>query len=410
MTNYQKYSAYLYDVCSPRQFIRWNYYFSISSILARKVWFSEDSKIFPNLYIVNVGPPSVGKSWPATLTRELLDGMKDVKIIPGTEKLLETPLVNLSPQSLTTERLYDLLADSVESIKFQDDPPKFYVHSSISFYHTEELTTLFQKNQDSLVDFFVQGWNGGSFKRETKASGKANIQNMCINLCSCTTVNRLADCMASKLMTEGFTSRVLFIYGDKPFHRVPIFKPDAEKRAGLKEVKEHWKELGKVFGEVKLSSAAHEWLAEWITKRMDIHLNKDKRLEDYYGRKYHHLVKMAMVCHFSESLSMTLGVEDFEEALRQLELVEVNMHRALKGMGANPLHRLAEEIRNYLEANGPTTYKKLLAEFFDGGNHEDIEKAVQHKVIVGDFSFYNDSKSGQPTYKLLDSSTKPETK
>lgn len=403
MSNRELFRQFMWGTCSPRHFLDWNYYFAISSILARKVWLFEDSKIFPNLYIIFTGKPSVGKSWPAELTRQHLESIVEFsskKDTEDNESITEKSLVNLAPQSLSVERLYEICEASVESRLVQDKPKKFYMHSSLTFYHTEELTTLFQKNQETLVDFFVQGWNGGSFKRETKQNGKVNITNMCLNLCSCTTPNRLADCLASKLMTEGFTSRCIFIHGEEPFHRQPVFKPTAEEREGLKRVKEHWKQVGKCFGEVKLTQGAVDWLHDWIKNGMDNVGNKDKKLEDYYGRKYHHLTKMAMVTHFAESTTMELTEADFILALKELELVEKHMHKSLKSMGANPLHKIAEDIKNYLKQRGDSSWKTIVAEFFDGGNHEDINQALGHLELVEEIKSFSNDLSPR-MYKLI---------
>lgn len=394
MTNRQKFEWYLNDLCSPRHFLTWNYYFSISSVLARKVWFSHDSPIFPNLYMIFVGPPSVGKSWPADMTKKMLEGIKELVVIPGTEKTEWKNLVNFSPDSLTVERLIESLASSIESIKISDNPKKHYVHSSMSFAITEELTNLFKQKQEDLVDFLVAGWNGGSFKRETKSGDRFNIQQMCINFLGCTTPDRLAKCVNSDLISQGFTSRTLFIYGDKPYHRVPEFNATVEQRAALEEVKKHWKAIGRLVGQVLISHAARDWLHNWIKYKMDSILNQDKKLEDYYGRKYHHLVKMAMICHFSEKTTMTLDVEDFEEALKQLELIEVDMNKALKSMGRNPIHTLAEAIKKGIEAAGQSgmSYRKILADYFDGGNKEEINQALEHKVLIGEFKTFNNGK------------------
>lgn len=394
MTNQEKFCWYLDDLCSPRHFLKWNYKFSISSILARKVWFSHDAPIFPNLYCIFVGPPSIGKSLPAEMTKREVEKMKELVVIPGTEKTEWRNLVNLSPDSLTVERLIESLANIVDSIKVSDNPKKFYVHSSMTFYITEELTNLFKTKQEDLVDFLVAGWNGGGFKRETKSGDRFNIQNMCINFLGCTTADRLAKCVNSDLISQGFTSRTLFIYGEKPYHRVVEINASAEQRKALEEVKEHWKKVGRVLGQVNLSLDARAWLDDWIKFRMDKYSNRDKKLEDYYGRKYHHLVKLAMVNHFSEKTTMTLDVEDFEGGLKDLELNEVDMHKALKSMGRNPVHTLAEDIKRGIEQAGTAglSYRKILATYFDGGNKEEINQALEHKTLVGDFKTYNNGK------------------
>lgn len=398
MTNEEKFCWYLHDLPSPRHFLQWNYRFAVSSILARKVWFGNDAPIFPNLYLIFVGPPSVGKSLPASMTKQLLESCKEVRVIPGTEKTETRQIINFSPDSLTVERLIESLASCVESIKISENPKKFYVHSSMTFSITEELTNLFKTKQEDLVDFLVAGWNCGGFKRETKSGDRFNIQQMCINFLGCTTVDRLAKCVNSDLVSQGFTSRTLFLYGDKPYHRVSEIKASADQRQALDEVKKHWKELNKLVGQIHLTPEAKEWLDLWIKSKMDSHINKDKKLEDYYGRKYHHLIKCAINAHFRDSLSLKIEVEDLEEADKDLALIEVDMHKSLRSLGRNPIHTLAEDIKRGLE-NGPMSRKRILVLYFDGGNHEEIGQALEHKTLVGEFQTYN-GPDGQIWYKL----------
>lgn len=387
MTNLQKFCWYLDDLPSPRHFLKWNYYFSVSSILARKVWLTniDDAPIFANLYLVVVAPPGVGKSLPAIMTKKMLATLKEIKVIPGTDKIDTVNLVNFLPDSLTVERLIESLASHVESIKVSDNPKKFYVHSSGTFYIVEELTGLFKTKQEDLIDFLTLGWNGGDFKRETKSGDRNTITQMCLNLFGCTTTDRLAQGINSNLISQGFTARTIFLYGHKAFHRKPGINPGADQRAAMEEVKKHWRSLGKLVGQVSQPPEVTEWINNWLVNGYSNKLNKDKKLEDYYGRKDHHLKKMAMVCHFAEKTTMTLEVEDFEIALKELELIEIDMHLALKSLGRNPIHTLAESIKHGLENNGGLSKKKILALYFDGGNADEIQQAIDHKLTIGEF-------------------------
>lgn len=394
MTNQEKFENYMHDVCSPRHFIRWNYLFSISSILARKVWLTDIDAlpVFPNLYVVVVAPPGVGKSVVADITKKKLAALKSVEQLPGGKNIIKN-LVTYSPDTLSIERLIESMANKVDSLKISDGPPpKFYIHSSMTFLITEELTVLFKSKQESLVDFLTSGWNCGEFKQELKTNNQRyNIRNMCINFMGCTTVERLAKCVNSDLISQGFTARTIFLYADKKFHIKAGFNPTEEAKEGFKDVEAHWKKLGKLLGQITISPEASEWYDNWLLKESGRVLNKDKKLEDYYGRKDHHLKKLAIVMHYREKTTMVLDVEDFVEAKRELELNEMDMHKALRSLGRNPIHTLAEDIKRGLEhsTNGGMSSIRILATYFDGGNAEEIKLALEHKVTVGEFRTYN---------------------
>jgi len=344
---------------------------------------------FCNLYVINVGPPGVGKSVPAEITKGHLEKLKELVVVPGTDRTNLKNLVNFAPDSLTAERLIESMSNSTESIKVCDNPKKFYVHCSITFYLTQEVTILLKKNEDFLVDFLTSGWSGTSFKRETKKGDRFNIQQMCVNFFGTTTEDRLAKCLNYDIISEGFTARTIFLYGDSKYHNKD-FLPSPDQRAALEEIKTHWKKLSKVFGQITLDKEAEEWRDYWKEHRQDKHGNQEKKLQHFFSRRLHHLDKMAMVCHFGEKLTLVLDTEDYEKAERELLCVEKDMHKALKSMGRNPIHVLAEEIHRRIEQLGTMSGKRIVADHFSGGNADEIRAALEHKVLIGEFKTYNE--------------------
>ena len=376
MTNFEKFHFYLKDLESPTHFITWNFLYSISSTLARRVWLGNDFQTYPNIYLIFVGRPSIGKTLPATKTTEILQELKTLIVEDGN--VFEKQVVNISASSTTIEALYEDLAHSIELIKICDKPPKKYVHSSMSFCIGDEMGTLFRDKQTDLITFMTQGWDCVSrFVRRTVSGGETEIVNMCINFLGCCTQDWLAKNVNTGLMEQGFTSRAIFLYGDKPRHRTTTLKVDIEQRKAINEFKEHLKKIAKLCGEIKFSPLdtpeAYEWFDNWVHNRMDKIINIDKRVEHYYGRKKRHLMKIAMLCHFAEKTTMQLDLEDFQQALRLLEEAEVDMHQALLAIGRNPVHSLALKIKEYVKNRKQVTWNRILVDHFDGGNKQEIE-------------------------------------
>ena len=316
MLNLERFQFYLADIESPSHFIDWNFFYLISSTLARRVWVGIDFPTYPNQFLIFVAPPATGKSLPASKTTEILQSMVDLRV--EGSNVYEKRLVNISPNSVTLEALYEELANSVQSIKICDDPPKVYIHSSTSFCIGDELGTLFRDKQNDLITFLTQAWDCGTkFYRKTKSNGEVNILNMCVNFLGCCTGDWMATHFNSGLMEMGFSSRVIFFFADKPRKRTTILNVTADQRAALKELKTHLRNIVKLCGEVKFSPTetpeAFEWFDDWVQNKQDKHINKDKRMIHYYGRKKRHLIKLAMIMHFSDKTSLQLDREDFEE-------------------------------------------------------------------------------------------------
>ena len=62
LSNYEKWLAYTDGLSSPNNFINWGYIYTISACLQRRVWIGDnDSQLFPNINVILVGEPGVGK-------------------------------------------------------------------------------------------------------------------------------------------------------------------------------------------------------------------------------------------------------------------------------------------------------------------------------------------------------------
>ena len=70
---------------SPDIFRKWAGISVISSVLERKVWSrSKGSQLFPNLYVVLVAPPGIGKSQIITRAERMLRQVPDIFVAPSS--------------------------------------------------------------------------------------------------------------------------------------------------------------------------------------------------------------------------------------------------------------------------------------------------------------------------------------
>jgi len=184
------------------------------------------------------------------------------------------------------------------------------------------------------------------------------------------------------LHNEGFTSRVIFLYGEKPRKRTTeiIITPDQE--AELEKIKEHLHKVASLYGNVKMTPEAYAVFDDWTQKKQDVPVNSDPKLQYYYGRKKLHLIKLSMAIHFSEKLTMQIDKEDIEEALRVLAIAELDMPKALNSRAANPIAELAEAIMAQTQKANKLTMLELLKNNFNGGNKQQISEALDYLVTT----------------------------
>lgn len=371
-TNFEKIHYYFKDYESPEHFITIDYLFCIACCLGRRVMFQKGEPIFPNIFPIIVGPPAVGKSLPARrMTNELKSLMNAVD---GKPK----PLINVAASRITVERLYQVLETYSEVIKDHEGKPQ--ITASGCFILADELGLLFsQKDRISdLVNFLIGGYDcTDKLDYDTKQQGTNIIINPCVNLFGCCTPTWVSENLPPRILDLGIGSRMLFVWGDKIRHRTTFLEFSAQQTQALAEVKEHFRALTKVTGLVRLMPDAHEWYDNWVQREQDKYkINSDPKLEYYYSRKRVHLVKLAMLFHFSENMDLVLTIEDFNRALAFLGFLEKDMHKALAGVNNNPEATLAENMLRAFEIKKGMRKIEIVQQFFGSYAMESIDNAL----------------------------------
>lgn len=426
MTNLDRWRLYTRDVESSDIYVDWTFYTMISAALQRRVCLGQiphlakGRPIFPNIYVIFIGPPGIGKSSAAYWAVELF------KTFGGFDSLTSHSkrIIKIAPSSLTVEQLYRYmntnysLFDLPKEYHLSKDTTgaliKQYLSSPLAFFATEELASLFRENTADLVKFVTEGWDCGDFHRETKTQGVDFIKNMCITLLGCGTPDWIAEVSKNGLLQQGFTARTLFVWSEKKRHLKAMWDFDApEQQEAWKELQVHVKKLTQLFGPVHLTREAKEWLDKWYESGGETNrLNNDRRLTDYYTRKKVHLIKTAMVMHYAESCSNELTIPDFTAALRLLDRTELDMHKALLGTSyENPAAKVASLIEDKL-INGSRrpdgTFddvhwipeSKLLLHVFEEcvNGRATFDEAVKYLSDTGRVAA--GIKDGKPAYKL----------
>lgn len=402
MTNLQRWNFYTQDLESPQLFIDWTYYGLISAVLRRQVCINgrpdmrQSNLIFPNLFLIFVAGPGVGKSI------AMSEAKRVIQSFDGFDKSGKaTSLIRLGPSSVTLEALLRYLNLGYTTYNVPKAlcgvDGKVYTYASVALMRGEELGTLLREDTHDLVSFLCEGWDCGDFHRETKTQGVDYIRNMCITLLGACTPEWVRENLSSSILSTGLSARTIFVFGPEKRKRQFDIQFSQEQLAALEQVKTHIKNLSQVYGQVIIPPDVMDWCRDWYENKAKP-LNPNKKLRDYYERKKIHLMKLAMLIHFADNLSLTLTQNDFDQALDLLARTERDMHIALSGSGSNPAYSLATAIAKFLKDRGHTTYRKLLLEFFDEGDEETIKAALQFLLETKQVA--TSAASGEMTYSI----------
>ena len=405
MTNLEKWRKYTEDFESPNLFVDWGFYSLISSAMQRRVWLHSDpltglptqNSIFLNQFVVLIGPPACGKSRIIKNVKALCENEKNKRAILNMKTqqvVMMTNAITCTPDNITFEGLFEFLAkpDRIDAMliptidKDGNAKEMAYSHNSATAC-LEELGVMFTKNAEDVASVLCQAYDAGGLFRWTKTQGKDIIVNVCVNFLAGTTTDAIRRMMASKVVEEGFSTRVIFVYADRPrFYRFSSpTKP--EQQQAFNEVLDHVHYLAtELKGEAKLSPETIVFMTEYYESRKLLEherVNHDTKLNGYYGRKKMHWIKLSAIVHFSENKgSMVIELESAKKALEILNKTEREMHLSFRDSGRNEQHELASEIVSYVKNNGETSYKKLFFNFFKDGSKQSFDETLTFLEIT----------------------------
>lgn len=426
MTNFERWRSFNEGLPSPDNFINWSFRTLISMALQRRVWLGESNPLYPNIYTILVGPAALGKGLAIKPADEILHehvldtSMFNLKNPNNTqsdnESLIairdsvlaehqkqamnngnaEPPLViPVAANAVTYEALVGEMCTCKRRIDYRYFNEKLgretmgiYTHHSLCFC-LPEIASLFRKKTEDVVNFLHQTYDCDKYTYQTVTRQKESIPKTCLSILAGTTPEFMQDTFDDNLISQGFSSRTFFIYASKNRKnviRIPALTP--EQKQFKKDISAHVKKLTNLYGEIKVAEEVWQKLEAWwdnVENHKELRGNRSSKLAPYYGRKNIHVQKLAMVCHFSESTSMEMGWEPFQQAIDILHAEEANMHLALILDGANPMAKASRKIENYIRGNGPQTGDELFVQFYDdfATKRHELDEVIADLLLLG---------------------------
>jgi len=342
---------------SPKIMKLWSALGSASACMGRHTYMSGGiGNIYPNMFILLVGPPGTRKSKAIAYSEKLVKEYTGVRFAPddtGSQRQgLITALENEEDLGVKTDDMEmlnnlsvadhidkSLDLDTVGDIELSINP----IDKATLYACASEFGTFMGECNASMTRFLNKVWDGEDYHYKLKSEHKT-LKNPLMTIVGATTVSEVARILPPDAIGQGFMSRWVLVFA--PNKERKIARPSLDKK--LKSVLgEHYAWLHyELSGEIKESSQAAELLDHLYTTVEPNIL--DSRFIYYAERRHTHLQKLAM-CLAAVSHRKVITTEDVEQAQILLEFTETSMPDALGEFGLSPLGAAKQKLLEFLQ-------------------------------------------------------------
>lgn len=364
---------YVEETESPRNFWSISGIFMLSSVMQRKVWLDYGiSKIFPNMYVLIVGPPACRKGPPVTMCRKFLQAV-------------DFPVFSDSP---TKRLLTKALAESATINSFRENG--VLKPMSYACLVSPEFSSLLAVNPKEIIELLTDLWDcPDKWEYRTSEKGEDLLYNVYINAIFASTPTWIARNLPAEAIGGGFTSRILLVYGNEKYKSVAIPKP--LPGALQKRLISDLGHISQLSGEFKWAEdGGKETFEGWYGKLGEKIKGLDERLHSFVGRMHVHVLKTAMCLRVAYSDQLLLTKEDLKKSIQIIEGVLLNAGDALGSHGGNSQSQLTEAILRQIKLVREATLIEILQWNYKIASKQEILSALETIVAMG---------YAQPTFK-----------
>jgi hypothetical protein len=366
---------------SPELFKKWTGVSVLAGALQRRCWCVWEGKIYPNMYIIIIGPSGTRKG---------------TAIRPGLELINSAPTIKLAADSTTREALINELEEVLVSEEIE--PGKAYMHSSLTIF-SPELTVFFGYKNDQLLTELTDWYDSpDNWDYKTKNCGENAIVGMCVNLLGATTPEVLQHSLPPMTIGGGLTSRIMFIYGDKKSKLNPFpFKLPQELEL-FEDLKHDLNCITQLRGQFSYTEDFLKSYEPWYRHFEDNPPLLDYRFGPYLERRAMHLLKLCMVMSASRGDDLIIDSSIFQRAVQWLEECEKKMERIYRGYGRKDYAPVMAQILRYVARHGVEvgcSFTDVLSHFITDVDTQELRNIVDSFVRSGMLETYRDEERNE---------------
>ena len=314
--------------------------------------------MYPNLYVLLVGPPGVRKSTGIKITANRLKKATGIRFAPDDTAGQRQGLITAMSDDMELDPDVQALKNGSAGFEL-DDLLNLQIKVDIRDKHVmfasaSEFSSFIGTNSREMVKFLNKVWDGEDYEYRLKSERKV-LEAPLLSFIGGTTPTNLSEDLPTNAIGQGFTSRIIFVYANKRYKPVPDPPPfDAEIEAKIEAT---YKELFyNVSGPLSKTPDAHGRILSLYDYDTKI---QDTRFVYYVERRQQHLLKVSVILTAIRG-SKTIEFQDVEEAHQLLVETEKYMSDALGEFGLSPFAIAKQQMLEFIAQAGEAVSEQIL--------------------------------------------------
>ncbi len=336
---------------SPERYRRWTALVTIAAVLDRRVYTAirAGKALYPNLYVLLVGPPGEGKTMAIDAGRALVETQTHV---------------SLAPDHTSYESFIQQLSKRAEELDAEEELPRRRATLALML---SEWGTFIRVPENDQLAMLAHVYDCGDYKAQTISRGIDHAENLYINIIAGCTPAWFAEGFPPNSYEQGLPTRIVLVYeesaGKADITPAFVSSMDKDPLAEANKLTEffwpHLNKLAALRGFVPWDEKALAGLNSWKLRGYEPRPD-DPMLVGYCKRRHLNVAKIALIFALARHPeTMKIFLSDFESAKAMLLDTEVNMPKALNAAGGNIYQMRIDSVALYIEKRYLETQKPV---------------------------------------------------
>jgi len=355
----------------PPLYHLWSGIVAIASCMQRKCWMSwgHEMTIYPNLYVVLVGPPGGRKGTAMKIAKSLV---RKVDVALGSDSLG------------SIQALYKEIHDSHEEFIHPEEQLPVG-HKSLSVW-SEEFQVFLSDSDPRLIGNLTDLFDSpDSWRYSAITRGVSDLSNCWLTVFGAITPTLLQSKLNQDAVGGGLISRIVFVVGYGKSKKVPMTFLSKEEYELFDTLLEDLQYIKNLAGPFSMSPKFIETYSTWYMGASSSQGVDSEKFVGYNERRALHIRKLCMIMAVSENNDRYLQERHFLRALHVLEMTENEMPNAFYGLGSGAHSAVLTNIITYIKSRGQVEHSELTKRFqldtLTNGLGELLETLIQGGTI-----------------------------